>query len=211
MTQREPQTGGLHLPKDIGVSDSEAQTIAHRWSTIGAVDARLKKFGIHDNMEPDIICPIVSAEELTNPDIQRYTVVYAAQLRWYNYAVRLHADIKAVLLGVENEMADIESAKRIHFRQLDEGKKDKDKMSATEMKDLILQDPRYRELRLEEQHLSQQHLKMSAWVESLDRNLKVVSRQIENRRAEASGGSREGNMPGASVGTWEQRQAARGR
>jgi hypothetical protein len=207
---REPQTGGLQLPKDIGISDTEVQVIAGRWNTVGDVDARLKRFGIHENQEPDVVCPIVTAEELVNPDLQRYTIVYAAQLRWYNYAVRLHADIKAALLGVQNEMSDIESAKRIHFRQRDEGKKDKDKMSATEMKDLINMDPVYRELRVQEQHFSQQNLKMSAWVESLDRNLKVVSRQIENRKAEAAGGMREGNMPGATIGTWEQRQAARG-
>ncbi len=208
---REPHTGGLHLPKDVGLSDTEAQTIYNRWNTVEEVNARLKAFGIHDNQEPQIECPRVTAEELVNPDIKRYTIVYAAQLQWYNYAVRLHADIKAVLLGVQNEMSDIESAKRIHFRSVDEGKKDKDKMSATEMKDLINVDPRYRELRLQEQHFSQQNLKMSAWVESLDRNLKVVSRQIENRKAEAAGGVREGNMPGATLGTWEQRQAAHGR
>jgi hypothetical protein len=71
---REPQTGGLQLPKDIGISDTEVQVIAGRWNTVGDVDARLKRFGIHENQEPDVVCPIVTAEELVNPYIQLYTI-----------------------------------------------------------------------------------------------------------------------------------------
>lgn len=202
---RDPQVGQLHLPKDIGVGASTAQEIETRWNTIGRVDAWLQQHGFAPNPVPEIVCPTVTAEELMNPDMQRFTVVFSAQLRWYNYVTRLHADVKAMLLQLDNEMGDIEAAKRIHFRQLDEGKKDKDKMSATEMKDLISQDPHYRELRLVQQELQQQNLKISAWCESLDRSLKTVSRQIENRRAESQGAQREANMPGHSQGRWESR------
>ena len=207
MGTRDPRTGagGLTLPKDVGVGNAEAQAIQSRWDTIEAVDARLKAHGIHTNVVPDIECPVVTAEALTTPDIQQYTVTFAAQLRWYNYVVRLLADVRAVLLQISNEMEDIETTKRIHFRQMDEGKPAKDKMSATEMKDLIFQDPRNRELRLEHQQLEQERIKLDAWAESLDRNLKTVSRQIENRREESAGGRREGNMPGA--GRWERDKA----
>jgi hypothetical protein len=202
---RDPQTGQLHLPKDIGVATSTVREIETRWNTISKVDEWLQQHGFAHNPVPEVVCPIVSAEALMNPDVQQFTVVFSAQLRWYNYVTRLHADVRAVLLQVENEMSDIETAKRIHFRQRDEGKKDKDKMAATEMKDLISQDPHYRELRLLQQELQQQNIKLAAWCESLDRNLKTVSRQIENRRAESQNAQREANMPGHSQGRWESR------
>ena len=79
-------------------------------------------------------------------------------------------------------------------------------MTASEMEDLILQDPHYRDLKLQEQQLEQQRIKLDAWCESLDRNLKTVSRQIENRKAEGVSGTREGNMSAHAAGRWEQQK-----
>jgi hypothetical protein len=200
---REPHTGALHLPKDIGLAQSTAQAIENQWNTITTVDARLKAQGIHANDTPNIECPPVTTEALVTTDIKEYTTVFSQQLRWYNYVTRLVADVRAILLQVSNEMDAIEAAKRIHFRQVNEGKAKSDKMSAGEMEDLILQDPHYRDLKLQKQELEQQRIKLDAWCESLDRNLKTVSRQIENRKAEANGGNREANMPGHASGRWE--------
>lgn len=206
--RREPQAsglqaGGLHLPRDIGVSTTEAQAIETRWNTIDKVDARLQQQGIHTNNQPDVTCPDVTAEALMHPDINEYTRVFAAQLRWYNYVTRLLADVRAVLLQIGNEMDDIERAKRTHFRSLNEGRGRTDKVSVVEMEDLIGQDPTYRSLKLQKQELDQQRIKLDAWGDSLDRNLKTVSRQIENRKTESIGGNREGNMPGHGAGRWE--------
>ena len=207
---REPRTGGLHLPKDVGVAESVAQTIETRWNTIGAVDAHLQQHGIHANPLPDIVCPVVTTEALITTNITEFTTIFSAQLRWYNYVTRLLADVRAVLLQVENEMDDIAAAKRTFFRQLGEGKKKTERMSAAEMQDSILQDPHFRDLKLQQQQLEQQKLKLDAWGESLDRNLKTVSRQIENRRAEGIGGQREGNMSGDANGTWRNNPGIRG-
>jgi hypothetical protein len=199
MNMREPQTGGaggsLHLPKDIGVAASVAQAIENRWHTAERVDEWMQKHGIGRNPEPDIECPVVTAEILLTTDWKQYTTVYAAQLRWFNYVTRLLAAIRAVILEVDNEMGDISAARRTHFRQMNEGKGKGGKMSAGEMEDTISQDPHFRDLRLQLQQLTQQKLKVEAEHEALDRNMKTISRQIENRRAEAEGGRREGNMP----------------
>ena len=206
---REPVPGsGLHLPRDAGVPQSVAQNIESHWNTIGVVDARLKAVGIHDNEMPNIKCPPVTTEMLVTPDVKEYTTIFSAQLRWYNYVTRLLADVRAVILQVKNEMGDIEATKRSGFRQLNESKAKADKISPTEMDDLTQQDPRYRELKLQHQQLEQQRIKLDAWAESLDRNLKTVSRQIENRRTENMGGSREGNMAGDARrrGEWEPRR-----
>lgn len=206
---REPSpVGGLHLPRDVGVPESTAQTIESHWNTVGAVDARLKAVGFHDNDMPNIECPVVTTEMLVTPDVKEYTTIFSAQLRWYNYVTRLLADVRAVILQVKNEMEDIGATKRSGFRHINETKLKAEKISPTEMEDLILQDPRYRELRLQHQQLEQQRIKLDAWAESLDRNLKTVSRQIENRRTENLGGSREGNMAGDAGrrGNWEPRR-----
>ena len=205
---RDPHTGaGLSLPKDVGVSESTAKEIEDRWNTIGGVDDKLRALGIHANNIPDVVCPVVTAEALTTPDANQYTVTYASQLRWYNYAIRILADVKALKLQVDNEMNDIESTKRTLYRELDEGKKDKEKMSATEMKDRINQDAHYKGLKLQSQELEQHEIKVKAWAESLERNLAVVSRQIELRKIELQGGGREGNIPNAQrSGAWHPRQ-----
>ena len=201
---REPHTGGLHLPKDIGLSTDVTQTIENRWNTIGAVDDRLRSWGMHVNDLPNIECPVVTTEALVTTDIKEYTTIFSAQLRWYNYVTRLLAEVRAIILQVDNEMGDIAAAKRTHFRSLGEGKKKSERMSAQEMEDHILQDPYYRQLKLQHQELEQQRMKIDAWGDSLDRNLKTVSRQIENRKSESGFGQREGNTGNASAGRWEQ-------
>jgi hypothetical protein len=207
---RQPQTGpqepagGLNLPKDVGVGAAAAYAIGTEWNTIAAVDALLLKRGIHDNPEPDVSCPVVTAEILTDPDVTKYSYVYASQLRWYNYVTRLMADIRAVILQVKNGMDDIETSKRGHFRQLNAGQDKPNRLDKSEMEDLIQQEPYYRDLKKQLQILEQQRIKVDAWAESLDRNLKTISRQIENRRTENNGGNREGNMPGAAIGAWQR-------
>lgn len=209
MTQRAPQTGGggLQLPKDVGVSESEARAIENAWSTIERVNARLCAFGLDSNPEPTVECPIVTAESLLTPNITDYTTIFAAQLRWYNYVVVLLADVRAIILEVDNAMEDIASTKRLAFKDHNKrvGKKSDDWMSEKEMADHIFQDPHYKELNLQKQKLEQERIKLDAKSDTLERNLKTISRQIENRKAEAAGGTREGNMPGAASGSWERR------
>ncbi len=208
MTQRAPQTsgGGLKLPQDVGVSESEAKAIENAWTTIQRVNARMCAFGLDENPEPTVECPVVTAENLLTPDIKEYTTVFAAQLRWYNYVVILLGDVRAILLEVENAMTDIESSKRLGFKEHNKrvGKKSLDWMSEKEMADRIFQDPHYKELNLQKQLLEQERIKLDAKSDTLERNLKTVSRQIENRKAEAAGGAREGNMPGSATGRWER-------
>lgn len=209
MTQREPQTtGGLGLtlpaPKDVGISESEARATENAWSTIDKVRARMTAFGLAENPEPRIECPDVTAELLLTTDIREYTMVFAAQLRWYNYTVRLLADVRSVLLEVDNAMSDIASSQRQKFRKMNESAPKSDKIAVNEMDDRIDQDPTYKTLKLQKQQLDQERILLDAKADTLERNLKTVSRQIENRKAEASAGNREANMPSHVSGRWEQ-------
>lgn len=209
MSVRQPQTGGLQLPVDVGVSESAARAVENAWSTIQRVEARMCAKGLDDNPEPTVECPVVTAEALLTPDVKEFTTIFAAQLRWYNYVVVLLGDVRAILLEVENAMEDIASTKRLAFKEVNKrvGKKSEDWMSEKEMTDHIFQDPHYKELNKQKQLLDQERIKLDAKSDTLERNLKTVSRQIENRKAESSGGQREGNLPGAATGSWERRQA----
>jgi hypothetical protein len=158
---------------------------------------------MQENKEPDIEYLPVTADQLTSPDWKAYTTTYTSHLRWYNYVVRMLAEIRAELLQVKNQKGDIERVKRAGFRVVNEGRKKTDRMSAQEMADIIEEDPTYHILKIREQELDQLKLKVDAWSEEMDRNLKTVSRQIENRRTESQGGNRENNMPGAGRGRWE--------
>lgn len=209
MTQRDPQTGGgLHLPdpKNIGISESTVRATENAWSTIERIRARMTAAGLADNPEPMVECPVVDADALLTPDYQRYTTIFAAQLQWYNYSVRLLADVRAVLLEVDNAMDDLASARRVEFRKLNETKAKAEKLPVTEMNDLIEQDPAFRALKRERQALEQHRLLLDAKTDTLERNLKTVSRQIENRKAEAMGGNREANMPSHAAGRWDHGQ-----
>lgn len=205
MTQRMPHTGGLQLPKDVGVSETDAAAIANEWNTAPFVDAKLKAQGIHPNVEPDIVYMPVTADQLLAPDIKSYTVTFTTHLRWYNYVVRLQAEIRSDLLQVNNQMKEIARKKRVDFRELNKTLSKADKMSATEMDDMIGGDPTYRSLSILRQELMQADMKVSAWGEETENNRNTVSRQIENRKAEGKGGSNETNMPARAAGTWNGR------
>lgn len=205
MNTRAPQTGGLQLPKDVGVSQTEADAIANEWNTLPSVDAMLHARGIHPNVEPAIAYAPVTVAQLLAADTASYTTLFACQLNWYNYVVRILADVRAELLQVEGQMGDIERKKRTHFRELNQGLPKAERMGATEMEDAIGIDPVWHTLSLHKQELMQAKLKIDAWSDGLERNWKTVSRQIENRRAEGQAGDRSAHMPAHAAGRWTGR------
>lgn len=205
MTQRTPQTGGLQLPNDVGVSETDAAAIANAWNTIPFVDAKLRAQGIHPNVEPDIAYLPVTADQLLAPDIKSYTITFTMQLRWYNYVVRLLAEIRSELLQVNNQMKEIARKKRVDFRELNTTLPKAARMTATEMDDMTGGDPTYRSLGILRQELMQLDMKAAAWCEETENNRNTVSRQIANRQAEGKGGGMEANMPARAAGTWTGR------
>ena len=195
-TPQPAEAGGLHIPVAIGTPASVATAVESRWSsTIERVNARMKSRGFYDLPTPQIACPDVTAEALLTNDINQYTVTYEGQLRWFNYAVVLLASCKATLLGVDNEMEDIAAKTRIKLREFNKGARKEDKVGTQEMADMIDQDPVYNDLKLQQQELTQNKLLLQARYEMLELCLKVVSRQVEIRKAEGQAGSRGQNLP----------------
>jgi hypothetical protein len=201
MNVRNPVTGGLTVPKNVGVSETEQQNIHGKWDTIENVENELAMEGFVPMGTPEFECPQVTEDALTTPDSKEYTTTYARQLAWFNYSSQVLARVTAHLLQIENEMDFIESKLRKQFREVrrpKESGKGFDKMSAEEMKDEIRLDPRYSELTLQAQVFKQKKTELSVFVEGIERGLKVISRQVEIRKMEIEQG--RVNIPNRGYG-----------
>lgn len=186
---RKPTTG-LQLPP---VPPTEQQSIQQQWDTIGFVQGELAMKGFVPMDTPQFECPQVTEEVLTTADNNKYTEVYAQQLAWFNYSSQVLSQVTAHLLQHENEMDMISSRMRVAFRQeIKAGARDK--MSKDEMEDEVNLNVRFAELKLDAQVLKQKKVQLQAFVDGIERSLRVISRQVEIKKIEAEGNRT--NIPG---------------
>lgn len=197
MNKRTPVTGGLQVPPNIGVSESAQREIHKTWDTIGDVEADLAMSGFMPMQTPEFECPQVTEAALTTENSQEYTQTYARQLAWFNYSSQVLARVTAHLLQYENEMDTIEA--RIHVDRRARAKAAGEKPpSGDTLKQEVLMDPRHDELRRQAQVLKQKKIELQAFVDGIERGLKVISRQVEIRKMEIEQG--RVNIPGRGYG-----------
>jgi hypothetical protein len=176
--------GGLALPSSVGIGETESQMVHQEWTSLDEQEQKLAAEGFFPMDTPTFGCPQITEDVLTTADNKMYTTVYAQQLAWFNYASQNLSRSVAELLQVTNEMDIIEARMRKGFRErMRHGGKEA-KMTAEEMKDEILLNPRYTYLKLHHQQLSQYKIELSAYCEGIERGLKVISRQVEIRKME---------------------------
>lgn len=187
---RKPVTG-LSLPE--GVSPPEQESIHKKWDTHGTIEGELAMKGFISMDTPTFECPQVTEELLTTADNNAYTRAYAQQNAWFNYASQVLAQVTSHLLQYENEMEMIESKMRVTFRnQIKSGMRDK--MTKEEMQDEINLDARYSDLKHTAQTLKQKKIQLQAFVDGIERGLRVISRQVEIKKLEAE--QNRTNIPG---------------
>jgi len=195
---RQPVTGGLLLPPNLGVSPAEERKITLKWNTLEGVVETLNRWGFSEAASPITPIPTITAEMLLTPDIQQYTILYASQLHWYNYSNILRARVTAELLQIENEMDDIGAHIRKGLRDINKTLGKKDTLGRDGIEDEVTTDASYRSLRVRAQELRQYKMELEARVEELESGMKVISRQVEIRKEEAKGGTNAQNMPSRS-------------
>jgi hypothetical protein len=200
-----PVNGGLVIESNVGAGETLLKKTQARWDTLDDVEAHLKALKLPELKEPTVAPPEVTAEHLLTPDTKEYTVMFANTRIWYGYATRLLARTNAALLEVGNQLGNLEAALRKKLRQGQRGAAKADKLSAEQIADEVTTDPDWQDLKLREQKLKQYKLEIAAWFDDLDRQLRLVSRQVEIRREDAHGGRNEANMPGREKGTFENR------
>jgi len=190
-----PVNGGLNLPKFVGSGESLIERTKKRWDTLEEVEQVLTHLKLPELKEPTVTAPEVTAEMLLTPDTKEYTVMFANVRIWYGYVNSLLARTKAALLEVENQLENLEAELRKKVRDHSKGAAKADRLTAEQVGDEVKTDPGWQDLKLREQKLQQNKLLVGAWFENLDRQLRVVSRQVEIRRDDNQGGRNEENMP----------------
>ncbi len=185
---RKPVTG-LQLPT---VSPPEQQKIHSTWDTIDKVEGEIAMKGFVPMDTPEFQCPQITPELLADADNKEYTTAYSQQNAWFNYASQVLAQVSSMLLQCENEMEMIDS--RICSGLRRELKESGEKMSAKQMQDEVNLDPRYAEVRLQAQVYKQKKIQLSAFLDGIERGLRLISRQVEIRRMESD--QNRTNIPG---------------
>lgn len=179
--------GGLRIGGQIAsVGASEAQQIHEQWTTYPGVKDYLEThLALTVPNEPDFACPPLRVEDLTTPDNKAYTEAYAQRVAWFGFFSERKAEHDAIVLELEAEMGIIETRIRNNMRK---GSLKKTRTGETkappaqEMDDAINLDTRYLELKHKLLVQKQVLKRLNARVETLDREIRLTSRQVEIRR-----------------------------
>lgn len=191
------QGSNIRIPRTIPLGAGEAQTnrIKNHWDTIGAVEAEIEAKGLVDHARPIEACPELTAEILTGPDSRQYTEIYVLLNAWFTYTGELLAQVRARIIQYSNMQSILEAQTRKTARDISEGAGVK-KPSEAEFNERLLLNPEYLEVTHELQKYQQAKIYFDARVESLERSLRVISRQVEIRKLDVEQQRTGAGMPG---------------
>lgn len=188
----------MPLPQLKGVAGTVKERAAARsaYETLEDVEKFLAARGfVVPVAPPPYPQPEVSADQLTTDFNRDYTTLFAQQLGWVNYTGPILARVKAALIQLENAISDIETRIRIDLRAKNKLLSREERLSEQDIADTIQQDPDHKILSIERQKFDQQRLLLDSFLDRMERNMKVISRQIELRKLEMGGEVHENNMP----------------
>lgn len=172
----------LRLPQTLplGAGREQAQKVSEAWNTVDSVQEEVHLRGLVDHEKPAFVCPELTADMLTTTDSKSYTETYAHLLSWFTYATEIYAVVQATILELENIKDILGAESRKNAREIHEGTKKKP--TKEELADRLLLNPEYQDVIKKLQRFQQAKLLFQAKVESIERSLRVVSRQVEIRR-----------------------------
>lgn len=192
----------LRLPRTLplGAGQEVAKTVAQKWDTIDDQLADMHMKGFISRDAPTFACPEITADMLTTTDSKSYTETYAHLNAWFGYVSEIYAQVQASVLQFKNMRDILEAEGRKVSRALagDEGDGVKKTKGPTkeELNDRLLLNPEYQDVMLKLQRYQQSELLFKAKVDSIDRSLRTISRQVEIRRLDQEQNRTGGNMPG---------------
>lgn len=184
--------GGLALPDFIGINDTELEELKEKHDTFDEVELTMTRLGFNPKEKPRYQCPELTPEILATVNMQQYSSTYTQFNSWHSYAHNVLARLKAHRLGIEHEMSSIGR----HIRMSAHKNKGAGKGPSKDyLADLVESNPRYAQLSLEKQKLDQQVTLTESNVDSLERDLRLISRQVELLRMEHDAGMVGSNLP----------------
>lgn len=170
------------------------------WDSYDDVAMELSMKGIDPPNRPPFPRPIIEPSQYADLEGANYSILMGQVDRWFEYMRTCQAEIDGRLIAVRNEMDIIGVDLRSMIRREVDAQIRK-KVSESEMKDALKEQPRYRELMKYEQDLEIAQKQVGAIVESLERYAKGLSRQITVRGQEIElGGMNTGKKPPRKIG-----------
>ena len=186
----------LRLPVNLGIGAQQKSEIAVRWATFEQVMETVHQLGLSDLVLPEYPVPSVDTQVLTAPDSLQYTELHTKLLSWWQPMAEMTAQIKAGVLQLENMLEEVEAATREALREESKLLPKQERYTAECLKDKVILNPEVTRVKRELQVVLQRKMLFEARLESLERALKLVSRQIELRKLDFEGSRVNSNMPG---------------
>lgn len=166
----------------------------NQWNTMPWVEEQLTGLGISPPNEPEYECPVIMPGTLTALSTDDYTETYEKILGWFGYLGEKAAYAKSMVLQCENEMSYIET---ITKKAIQDQTGPRDKKPTKEAIELQIElDPRHADLKLISQKWRQLRDGIQARLDTVEANMKVVSRYIELKKIDLAGTRQTTNMPG---------------
>ena len=173
-TKRTPVQGGLQIEFHVGVSSDKYDAIVRKWDTLGAVKKGLEDMGINDANRP----PKITASKLTTPNGVEYQEMHNRYLGWFTFLSPIQASIKSEILGFKGAAVELKAAIKQDYRARG------DKVSESELESDLQLNVQYNHVLVELNKLQQMKLLVDDEIERVERQLALISRQVELRREE---------------------------
>lgn len=192
----------LRLPRSLpmGPGQEAVKTIEQKWDTLDEQLEDMHVKGLISKDAPQFVCPELTPDMLTTTNSQNYTETYVHLNAWFGYTTEIYAQVQAAVLQYKN-MRDIFQAEGRKVSRTIAGVEDGDSKKTKaptkeELADKLLLNPEYQAVLLKLQRYQQSELLFKAKVESIERSLRVISRQVEIRRLDQDQSRTGSNMPG---------------
>ena len=191
---------GLRVPSAVGLGVAAHRAVEVEWDTLESAQAWLNGKGVSLAIKiPVMPEPTVTHVLLTGTDSAAYTEMYVGLNHWWGFYAEVLASVKVDLLQYENMIQVLEAQTRNQLREENNAKAKTERMTAVEIADRVLLDPTIRPIRIEAQRAQQKATLIQAKLETVERNLKLVSRQVEIRRLDQEQSHTGANMPGRNL------------
>lgn len=192
----------LQLPRTLpmGPGQEAKKTISQKWDTIDDQLEEMHAKGFVSRDPPPEACPELTSAMLTTTDSQSYSDTFARLNAWFGYVSEVYAEVQARVLQYENIKDILEAEGRRINRELNQS--ETKKPTVQELADRLLLNPEYQEVMILLQRYKQSKMLFAAKVDSIERSLKTVSRQIEVRKLDQENTRVGSNLP--SRNRWGQ-------
>lgn len=176
-----PASGGLIIPKAVGIGNTALQAIHKQFTTHPEVEKELVEMGVQDRPQPLVRAQELTSDNLGTDDGDRLRRLMAEQNSWLNYFSPILARTESRLLEVETQLKILESTIKKSMVEYNKTCTKDQRITDKEMELELNCNEMYREVLVECVRLKQYKIGMEAEMSIINRNIRVISRQVAVR------------------------------